>query len=86
MFTEVQLVGPEVQYVLYRYTCTKSYSVYRSTVYICVCLRFLTTMPEEDPNRQPILQLMGEMYNRQARIGYYLLYFIKVGSVTTPIV
>lgn len=43
-------------------------------------------MPEEDPNRQPILQLMGEMYNRQARIGYYLLYFIKVGSVTTPIV
>lgn len=42
-------------------------------------------MPEEDPNRQPILQLMGEMYNRQARIGYYLLYFIKVGSVTALI-
>jgi hypothetical protein len=36
-------------------------------------------MPEEDPNRQPILQLMGEMFTRQARIGYYLLYFIKVG-------
>lgn len=46
-----------------------------------VMFRFLTTMPEEDPNRQPILQLMGEMYNRQARIGYYLLYFIKVGKV-----
>lgn len=65
---------------------TKLQYVQKYYMYLCVRLRFLTTMPEEDPNRQPILQLMGEMYNRQARIGYYLLYFIKVGSVTALIV
>ncbi|KAJ8304786.1 hypothetical protein KUTeg_018369 [Tegillarca granosa] len=41
---------------------------------------FLCSMPEEDPSRQPILQLLGEMYNRQAKIGYLLLYFIKVSK------
>ncbi|KAK3097008.1 hypothetical protein FSP39_005554 [Pinctada imbricata] len=46
-----------------------------------VMFRFLTTIPEEDPNRIPILTLLGEMYTRQARIGYHLLYFIKVGKV-----
>lgn len=68
------------------YMYKKLQYVQKYCMLLCVHLRFLTTMPEEDPNRQPILQLMGEMYNRQARIGYYLLYFIKVGSVTTPIV
>lgn len=44
-----------------------------------VMLRFLSSTPEEDPSRQPLLQLLGEMYTRQPRIGYHLLYFLKVG-------
>lgn len=46
-----------------------------------VIFRFLASMPEEDPSRQPILQLLGEMYARQPRIGYHLLYFLKIGKV-----
>lgn len=41
--------------------------------------RFLASMAEEDPNRQPILQLLTEMYAKQPRIGYHMLYFLKVG-------
>ena len=38
-------------------------------------------MSEEDPRRQPVLQLLGEMYLKQPRIGYMLLYFLKVRYV-----
>ena len=41
--------------------------------------RFLSSTPEEDPSRMPLLQLLGEMYLKQPRIGYHLLYFLKVG-------
>ncbi|KAK3595164.1 hypothetical protein CHS0354_002764 [Potamilus streckersoni] len=46
-----------------------------------VMLRFLSSTPEEDPNRLPLLQLLGEMYSIQPRIGYHLLYFLKVGKI-----
>ncbi|XP_069137872.1 integrator complex subunit 3-like [Argopecten irradians] len=46
-----------------------------------VMFRFLCTLSEEDPSRQPVLQLLGEMYGKQPRIGYHLLYFVKVGKV-----
>ncbi|XP_052100494.1 integrator complex subunit 3-like isoform X1 [Mytilus californianus] len=45
-----------------------------------VIFRFLASMAEEDPNRQPILQLLTEMYAKQPRIGYHMLYFLKVGK------
>ncbi|XP_050400889.1 integrator complex subunit 3 [Patella vulgata] len=45
-----------------------------------VMFRFLNQMSEEDPRRQPLLQLLGEMYSRQPRIGYHLLYFLKVSK------
>ncbi|KAL5004662.1 hypothetical protein ScPMuIL_018118 [Solemya velum] len=47
-----------------------------------VMFRFLSSMPEEDPSQQTLLQLMGEMYLRQPRIGYHLLYFLKVSKMT----
>ncbi|XP_071116601.1 integrator complex subunit 3-like [Haliotis cracherodii] len=48
---------------------------------IFVMFRFLSQMSEEDPRRHPILQLLGEMYIRQPRIGYHLLYFLKVSKM-----
>ncbi|KAK7115612.1 hypothetical protein V1264_001450 [Littorina saxatilis] len=45
-----------------------------------VIFRCLSQMSEEDPRTQPLLQLMGEMYERQPCIGYYLLYFLKVSK------
>ncbi|BFZ01574.1 hypothetical protein BsWGS_04613 [Bradybaena similaris] len=45
-----------------------------------VIFRFLSQMSEEDPRRQPLLQLLGEMYLKQPRIGYMLLYFLKVSK------
>ncbi|GFO40922.1 integrator complex subunit 3 [Plakobranchus ocellatus] len=45
-----------------------------------VIVRFLSQMSEEDPRRQPVLQLLGEMYLKQPRIGYMLLYFLKVSK------
>ncbi|KAH9500797.1 Integrator complex subunit 3 [Bulinus truncatus] len=45
-----------------------------------VIFRFLSQMSEEDPRRQPVLQLLGEMYLKQPRIGYMLLYFLKVSK------
>ncbi|KAK7476126.1 hypothetical protein BaRGS_00032619, partial [Batillaria attramentaria] len=47
-----------------------------------VIFRFLSQMSEEDPRRQPLLQLLGEMHSRQPRIGYHLLYFLKVSKVS----
>ncbi|XP_060557393.1 integrator complex subunit 3-like [Ruditapes philippinarum] len=44
-----------------------------------VMLRFLSSTPENSPSRIPLLQLLGEMYMKQPRIGYHLLYFLKVG-------
>ncbi|XP_025077829.1 integrator complex subunit 3-like [Pomacea canaliculata] len=49
---------------------------------VFVIFRFLSQMSEEDPRRQPLLQLLGEMYLRQPRIGYHLLYFLKVSKVS----
>lgn len=38
-------------------------------------------MTEEDPSRQPLLQLLVELYKRQPRIGYHFLYFLRVSLV-----
>uniref|UniRef100_T1JE28 SOSS complex subunit A homolog n=1 Tax=Strigamia maritima TaxID=126957 RepID=T1JE28_STRMM len=46
-----------------------------------VMFRNLCQMPEEDPERQPILMLLAEIYNRQPKLGYQLLYFHKVSKV-----
>ncbi|XP_060581601.1 integrator complex subunit 3-like, partial [Ruditapes philippinarum] len=46
-----------------------------------VMLRFLSSTPEDSPSRIPLLQLLGEMYMKQPRIGYHLLYFLKVGKL-----
>ena len=32
---------------------------------------------EEDPIRQPLMLILEEMYNKQSRIGYHFLYFLK---------
>ena len=48
---------------------------------MCVFPRNLCQTPEEDPSRQPILLLLEEMYNKQPRVGYYFLYFLKVSKV-----
>ncbi|XP_052276619.1 integrator complex subunit 3-like isoform X2 [Dreissena polymorpha] len=46
-----------------------------------VMLRFLSATPEESPSRAPLFQLLGEMYMKQPRIGYLLLYFLKIGKI-----
>ncbi|XP_023931443.1 integrator complex subunit 3 [Lingula anatina] len=46
-----------------------------------VLFRNLCQTPEEDPSRQPLLTLIGEMYAKQSRIGYYMLYYLKVGKI-----
>lgn len=46
-----------------------------------VMFRFLSSTPEEDPSRAPLFQLLGEMYQKQPRTGYHLLYFLKVGKI-----
>jgi len=45
-----------------------------------VIFRFLSQMSEEDPRRQPLLQLLGDMYLKQPRVGYMMLYFLKVSK------
>ncbi|XP_052795999.1 integrator complex subunit 3-like [Mya arenaria] len=45
-----------------------------------VMLRFLSSTQEESPSRAPLFSLLGEMYLKQPRIGYNLLYFLKVGK------
>ncbi|XP_041361023.1 integrator complex subunit 3-like [Gigantopelta aegis] len=46
-----------------------------------VMFRFLSQMSEEDPRRQPLLLLLGEMYSKQPKIGYHLIYFLKVSKM-----
>lgn len=46
-----------------------------------VMFRNLCQMPEEDPSRQPILMLLAEMYTRQTKIGYHLLYYSKASKM-----
>ncbi|XP_064619103.1 integrator complex subunit 3-like [Lineus longissimus] len=41
----------------------------------------LSSTHEDDPSRQPLLLLLGEMYKKQPRVGYHLLYFLKVRKV-----
>ncbi|CDW56316.1 integrator complex subunit 3 [Trichuris trichiura] len=45
-----------------------------------VIFRNLCLTPEEDPSRQPLLLLLAEMYEKQGRIGYLLLYFLRTSS------
>lgn len=42
-----------------------------------VIFRNLCQVPEEDPSRQPLLLLLSEMYQKQPKLGYNLLYFLK---------
>ncbi|GAB6031207.1 Integrator complex subunit 3 [Chamberlinius hualienensis] len=46
-----------------------------------VIFRNLCQMPEEDPSREPILMLLSEMYARQPKVGYRLLYFLKASKI-----
>ena len=43
-----------------------------------VIFRVLQTMAEEDPSRNTLLVLLTEMRKRQRRVGYLMLYFLKV--------
>jgi len=42
-----------------------------------VVFRTLCEISEIDPNRQPILSVLAELYGLQPRLGYYLLYFLN---------
>lgn len=46
-----------------------------------VMFRNLCQTPKEDPCRIPLLTLLAEMATNQPRIGYLLLYFLKVGKM-----
>ncbi|CAH1797938.1 unnamed protein product, partial [Owenia fusiformis] len=46
-----------------------------------VLFRNLCQTPEDTPARDPLLILLGEMANKQPRIGYLLLYFLKVSKM-----
>ncbi|KAI0237347.1 Integrator complex subunit 3 [Lamellibrachia satsuma] len=48
-----------------------------------VIFRNICQTPEEDPSRQPLLMLLEEMSNKQTRIAYLFLYFLKVSKVQT---
>lgn len=43
--------------------------------------RNLCQTPEDDPNRQPLLNILAEMSMHQNRLGYLLLYFLKASKV-----
>ena len=43
-----------------------------------VIFRVLQSMAEEDPSRNTLLVLLTEMRKRQRRVGYLMLYFLKV--------
>ena len=43
-----------------------------------VIFRILQSMAEEDPSRNTLLLLLTEMRKRQRRIGYLMLYFLKI--------
>jgi len=42
-----------------------------------VIFRTLCEISDIDPQRQPILTVLAELYGLQPRLGYYLLYFLK---------
>lgn len=46
-----------------------------------VMFRNLCQTPEDDPNRQPLLNILAEMSMHQNRLGYLLLYFLKASKV-----
>ncbi|XP_035209460.1 integrator complex subunit 3-like isoform X2 [Stegodyphus dumicola] len=46
-----------------------------------VMFRNLCQTPEDDPNRQPLLNILAEMSLQQNRLGYLLLYFLKASKV-----
>ena len=41
-------------------------------------IRNVCQTSEEDPSRVPQMMLLEEMYKIQSRVGYHLLYFLKV--------
>ncbi|KAG8191408.1 hypothetical protein JTE90_010584 [Oedothorax gibbosus] len=45
-----------------------------------VMFRNLCQTPEDDPNRQPLLNILAEMSMHQSRLGYLLLYFLKASK------
>ncbi|KAL8567155.1 hypothetical protein ACOMHN_033057 [Nucella lapillus] len=45
-----------------------------------VIFRFLSDIAEDDHRRNQLLLLMGEMYTKQPRTGYLLLYFLKISK------
>ena len=44
----------------------------------------ISQMQDLDPSRHPLFMLLEEMYLKQSRIGYHLLYFLKVRWVFAP--
>ncbi|XP_042903927.1 integrator complex subunit 3 isoform X2 [Parasteatoda tepidariorum] len=46
-----------------------------------VMFRNLCQTPPEDPNRQPLLNILAEMSMHQNRLGYLLLYFLKASKI-----
>ncbi|XP_054715725.1 integrator complex subunit 3-like [Uloborus diversus] len=46
-----------------------------------VMFRNLCQTPEDDPNRQPLLNILAELSMHQNRLGYLLLYFLKASKV-----
>lgn len=47
-----------------------------------VMFRNLCQTPEEDPSRQPLLMILTELATLQPRLGYLLLYFVKVSRIS----
>lgn len=45
-----------------------------------VMFRNLCQTPEDDPNRQPLLNILAEISIHQHRLGYLLLYFLKANK------
>ncbi|GFY70429.1 integrator complex subunit 3 [Trichonephila inaurata madagascariensis] len=45
-----------------------------------VMFRNLCQTPEDDPNRQPLLNILAEMSMHQCRLGYLLLYYLKASK------
>lgn len=43
----------------------------------------LTTLPEDDRRRQPLLALLAEMHKVILQVGYHFLYFLKASNIKT---
>lgn len=46
-----------------------------------VMFRNLCQTPEDDPSRQPLLNILAEMSQHQIRLGYLILYFLKASRI-----